>query len=138
VSTRSPEEIAALVAELRDGKKEGWSARQRAAADIERLAARVAELERKERVLLDLHEFLSVKFGEDIYAPIRHARSRIERLEKAAQATLLFHSGSPWTEEKQERWLKLTQRPEPGVTTKALCDFIRAALDPAAPGGTDE
>ena len=44
----------------------------------------------------------------------------------ALEATLLFHSSSPWDESKSKRWVELT-----GVdvaTTRNLCDFIRAVL----------
>lgn len=45
---------------------------------------------------------------------------------EALQATLLFHSASPWDCEKQNRWRELTGKDE--ATTRALCDLVRAAL----------
>ena len=42
------------------------------------------------------------------------------------EATLLFHSGPPWDEEKAKRWHELTGTYE--STTRNLCDFIRSAL----------
>ena len=44
----------------------------------------------------------------------------------ALEATLLFHSGPPWDEEKAKRWHELTGTYE--STTRNLCDFIRSAL----------
>jgi len=49
-------------------------------------------------------------------------------LRAACEATLLFHSGSPWTEEKQREWERLTGDVSHQVTTKRLCDFIRSTL----------
>lgn len=42
---------------------------------------------------------------------------------RIVEAVLLFHSGSLWTPEKQERWRALTGRTE--ATSKALCDWLR-------------
>ncbi len=42
------------------------------------------------------------------------------------EAVLLFHSGSPWTPEKQAQWKTLTGADE--ATTKVLCDQVREAL----------
>jgi len=47
-------------------------------------------------------------------------------MEDALNATLLFHSGGPWTEEKQAQWVEITGRTE--ATSKVLCDHIRWVL----------
>jgi len=44
----------------------------------------------------------------------------------AVEAVLLFHSDTPWTTHKMNRWLALTGTTD--VTTKVLCDTVRAAL----------
>ena len=44
----------------------------------------------------------------------------------ALEAVLLFHSDTPWTTHKANRWLALTGTTD--VTTKALCDTVRMAL----------
>lgn len=52
--------------------------------------------------------------------------SRSYDYHRALQATLLFHSASPWDAEKRMRWLELTGSSE--ATTRALCDAVRRAL----------
>jgi hypothetical protein len=47
-------------------------------------------------------------------------RSLVDGLE----ATLLFHSSSPWDDTKAARWSELTGSTD--ATTKALCDFLRS------------
>lgn len=49
------------------------------------------------------------------------------------EATLLFHSFSPWDGEKATRWLELTGHDE--ATTKSLCDFLRTVIQPEATHG---
>lgn len=46
--------------------------------------------------------------------------------QQCAEATLLFHSGSPWDARKKQRWLELTGQDE--ATTRVLCDMQRAAF----------
>lgn len=48
------------------------------------------------------------------------------RLREALELPLTFHSGSPWDAVKERRWLEITGSEE--VTTKVMCDTIRAAL----------
>lgn len=43
----------------------------------------------------------------------------------ALEAVLLFHSGSPWDDEKRARWRELTGAEE--ATTAVLCDLVREA-----------
>lgn len=50
-------------------------------------------------------------------APEQHA---------ALNAVLLFHSASPWDEQKREAWRAITGTDE--STTKVLCDHIRSVL----------
>ncbi len=53
---------------------------------------------------------------------------------RVAEATLLFHSGGPWTVARSDRWNELTG--EVDATTKTLCDFARrvyAELDAELP-----
>jgi hypothetical protein len=45
---------------------------------------------------------------------------------RALEATLEFHSGEPWTEERKARWKELTGSDE--VSARALCDTVRRAL----------
>ncbi len=47
-------------------------------------------------------------------------------LERALEAVLLFHSASPWTEDKRTHWWNLTQTNE--ATTRNMCDTVRLAL----------
>lgn len=67
---------------------------------------------------------------------------------KALEAVLLFHSGSPWTPEKQDAWQEFgfatlgkppkfedyhyarkSDRPDTfEATTRVLCEMVRAAL----------
>lgn len=71
-----------------------------------------------------------------------------DKMEKALEAVLLFHSGSQWTDDKQLRWQKWSEellgppvytdghwarqfgsRPDHWeVTTRVLCDMVREAL----------
>ena len=60
----------------------------------------------------------------------------------ALEAVLLFHSGSPWDDDKRLRWTEICSRvklpPERSThvayedgwsaTTKCLCDIVRAAI----------
>jgi len=59
----------------------------------------------------------------------------------ALEAVLLFHSGSPWTDEKRLRWTEICSAVKaPQVhsdwgrevgwdaTTKTLCNIVRAAI----------
>lgn len=48
------------------------------------------------------------------------------RMGKALDAVLLFHSGSPWTDEKRAAWRRASGQDE--ATTKVLCDVVRLAL----------
>lgn len=41
-------------------------------------------------------------------------------------AVLLFHSGSPWTPDKQAEWESATDQTQ--ATTRALCDAVRNAI----------
>lgn len=64
-----------------------------------------------------------------VYGPcsVRYFKERIEELERAAKATLLFHSGGWWDAEKQDEWQRLTGSTD--ATQKQLYDFIRAVLE---------
>lgn len=64
--------------------------------------------------------------------------TKAEKMELALEAVLLFHSGSPWDEEKSMRWqflaVSVLGPPEFGLlvnrweaTTRVLCDMVRAA-----------
>jgi hypothetical protein len=53
--------------------------------------------------------------------------NRIQSLEAACLATLLFFDAGPWDQEKRLRWYNLTQQGE--ATTKGLCDFIRERMN---------
>lgn len=57
------------------------------------------------------------------------------RMAEALKLVLLFHSGSPWTQEKQSQWwsgLNATmgedRENDNAATTANLCDAVRAAL----------
>lgn len=57
-------------------------------------------------------------------------------LKDALQAVLLFHSASPWTEEKKYEWRRIAcnllgQNADCEATTRKLCDMVRAALKQA-------
>lgn len=52
--------------------------------------------------------------------------TQVESVKKALSAVLLFHSGSPWDEEKSLEWFRLTGAYE--ATTKMLCDAVRRVL----------
>lgn len=53
--------------------------------------------------------------------------TRDEReMTSALMAVLLFHGGDEWTDAKRREWKALTGSDE--VTTKVLCDTVRAAL----------
>ena len=54
-------------------------------------------------------------------------------LPAALEAVLLFHSGGPWNDAKNQRWRLLTGHDE--ATTRVLCDTAREALE-AAPKGS--
>jgi hypothetical protein len=51
------------------------------------------------------------------------ALARNTKLEAGLRAVLLFHSPSPWDQEKQRLWQEYTGGDD--ASTKALCDFIR-------------
>ena len=55
-----------------------------------------------------------------------HEVEYVRRLERLAEAVLLFHSAIVWTPEARAKWKKLTGREY--ATTKDLCDFAREAL----------
>lgn len=44
----------------------------------------------------------------------------------AIKLALLFHSSSPWDDDKRAEWLRITGSTE--ATTKVLCDHLRAVL----------
>ena len=50
----------------------------------------------------------------------------IPTLEVLARALLLFHSPSPWHQDKQQEWERLTGTKE--ATTKNLCDLARMVI----------
>jgi len=56
------------------------------------------------------------------------------RLEAACKATVLFHSGGPWSNAKASAWVRiaalLLDDPFADATTKTLCDMQRKALEP--------
>jgi hypothetical protein len=52
--------------------------------------------------------------------------ARGPEMRAALAAVLLFHSGSPWDDEKRRLWRKLVGVSE--ATTVALCDAVRRAL----------
>lgn len=56
-------------------------------------------------------------------------RGRILEFDAAAEATLLFHSLSPWDDAKRDRWATLTGGRD--ATTKGLCDFVRSVREKA-------
>src|SRR5687767_1845900 len=47
-------------------------------------------------------------------------------LRNALKAVLMFHSGEPWTQERQWEWKAISAGRE--CTTKVLCDIVREAL----------
>jgi hypothetical protein len=51
---------------------------------------------------------------------------RAPEMAGALAAVLLFHSTSPWDDEKRRRWRRLAESEE--ATTKVLCDLVRRAL----------
>lgn len=53
-------------------------------------------------------------------------------LRDACEAVLMFHSGGAWDAARAEEWLALTGSNE--ATTKALCDFVRKAVNLADNG----
>lgn len=67
--------------------------------------------------------------------PILTALRAADALRKAAQATLMFHDPSPWTESRRNDWFNITQLTE--ATTKGLCDVQHAALA-ASPSSAKE
>lgn len=46
--------------------------------------------------------------------------------ERLARAVLMFHKGSPWTDEDKRKWYALTNTGE--ATSRNLCDFARHVL----------
>lgn len=64
---------------------------------------------------------------ESLGKRIDRAVEQRRMLKDIAKATLLFHSGSPWSAAKSEEWKQLTGRDE--ATTRQLCDFIREQLE---------
>lgn len=54
------------------------------------------------------------------------AQDDVDMLRKALQAVLIFHSGGPWTFERQWDWKAISAGRE--CTTKVLCDIVREAL----------
>lgn len=52
--------------------------------------------------------------------------NRLAILDRVARAVLLFHRGGPWTDQDHALWFMLTDTSE--VTTKALCNFVRKAI----------
>lgn len=58
------------------------------------------------------------------------------RLVEACKLVLLFHSASPWDDEKKQWWtdgLKAIGIPTNDATTKNLCDAVRVALGVQTP-----
>jgi hypothetical protein len=47
-------------------------------------------------------------------------------MQNALSALLLFHSGTPWDDQKRALWFNLTGQQD--ATTKVLCDVARKAL----------
>lgn len=60
----------------------------------------------------------------------------LKRAKDLLYCVLMFHSGGPWSKEKQEVWNTLLGNGEGTVpvTTKALCDKIRGFLGFPEPG----
>ena len=69
------------------------------------------ELRRQNNQLIEMHNLIE---------------PRIARMEAALRAVLLFHEGSIWDEERALEWGRLAGSRE--VTTRGLCDCVRAAL----------
>jgi hypothetical protein len=63
------------------------------------------------------------EYGNEQRSRTRSQHGQVERAERLARAVLLFHSGTPWTDEKRQLWAALTGRRE--ATTKVLCDVVR-------------
>jgi phosphoribosyl-AMP cyclohydrolase len=51
----------------------------------------------------------------------------MKKMRDALELVLLFHEGVFWSNEKSERWAKLSGNRE--ATTRTLCDCAREALD---------
>lgn len=51
---------------------------------------------------------------------------RIFRLRDALEAVLLFHSASPWDDEKRKKWERYSGGAE--ATTRILCSLVRVAI----------
>jgi hypothetical protein len=64
---------------------------------------------------------------EQLGEKIETANAQRRRLLNCAKATLLFHSGSPWSHAKADEWKEITGKDE--ATTRVLCDFIREQLE---------
>lgn len=83
----------------------------------------------RERYCGNCHDFIPREEGSSHIAHIA-----------AMKLVLLFHSGEPWTEEREIEWIKClrvienstghvlcgARRPE--VTTRVLCEAVRAAM----------
>lgn len=69
---------------------------------------------------------LLAAFG-DLERKVDAANEQRRALFNAAKATLLFHSGGPWSNARRDEWLELTGREE--ATTRNLCDFVREQLE---------
>lgn len=86
------------------------------------------------RSLCQTHPGVDYKHAWGCPECVRELRDRNAKLTEALKLVLLFHSGSPWDDEKKEAWanhLKLifgefVQTNE--ATTKNLCNAVRAAL----------
>lgn len=61
------------------------------------------------------------------YAYVAKLETKIRLLQEVCEATLLFYRPGPWTADMEDQWFALVHSTE--VTTKRLCDAIRAALE---------
>lgn len=66
---------------------------------------------------------------DQLATKIDEANQQRRGLIKAAKATLLFHSGAPWTPQKSAEWRELTGGDD--ATSHALCNFVRTQLERA-------
>ncbi len=59
-------------------------------------------------------------------ARVAELETKIEAKDKALEMVLLFHSPSPWDEEKRAKWFHWTGSDD--ATLKKMCDMIRSIL----------
>jgi len=95
---------------------------------LEALLAFIAGLDDLERRFGSLRE-LTLAVGaenERLRSEVAAINCELRAARRCCRALLMFHSGEPWTPERQSEWNLLTGGAD--ATTKGLCDFVRETL----------